>query len=872
MNNYNMSYTFNSGGKFNVHSLQPQHHFSNLQMQNKLKTVQKSRKNKFKRTAITIDSRNRNQSFKPLLANEIVSIKNRNLIECKCILDSVHESSYTLKFEYKFDKEISLTDDEIYVRNYNGSVKVITHTIPSELLAKQIPLHHFVFDDATGLQLHNINLKMKDNDNKTIELKLTILNYKWWEENDEFKTTPITIKKVNIPIFYRLVSIEKGWSNPNEYKISLNRNYTNVVSVRLLNSVIPNTAYLIDSNRLKNNKLCWVNKQSRYLITKTDFETISDKENICVTLLDDDDEKYDTHYQIFYIHSLTLSEGDYKIQNLASELENQMNYPKEKSLNFTFFDENTMSFEYKRRYHGPRNAEGTIFDDDIELISDSGLNNDTITSNSRFKIYLDDSKKYISFRQYENIYRNVENKTDLPFIINEGYPWLYVKLYGTDLQSGDMVYIQGMHNICNINAHDEINGEHYVYVSKRIVILQTNNIEAVIGGQYDMSLFKKYDIVYRAQINNTSSCIAYARIVDIVYELTEEEGSGGITGIKLELLSEDYINNDVGEDFIYRTNNSELQFIVTGDLVQEISTISFGYSIKLNSIPNRSFLEGVGNVKLFIGKTIDFSILFGIDNSPNKVLGFKNNTNGNKMNETLFEKINFNKSIENTIIKNELEIHSSKIIGVSDNYISVQIQCYEMVPFVKGDRIFIKGHLLSYNDVNGDRHILNNYNGHLVYTSEHSTFTVRISKKYCNFYQKIEHTTNLDIIIGGFGKVYKKEIDQPYVLQDHYLYLVCPTLNTTLQTQYSSSSLDNIFSQIYLPGTSGEYLFNTHTSYPKIFDNFPLRSLHELYFKFINADNELYDFNKMEHSLVLEIVELNDRLDYLNVSSGTVQN
>ena len=353
-----MSFPFKSGGKYNVHNLQPQNHFSNVQIQNKLQKVQKSqnKKNRFKRTAITIDSRNRNHFFQPLVGNEIISMQNRNLIECTCILDSVQEQSYTLKFDYKFDKEVSLTDDEKYIRNYNGSVKVITHTIPLELLEKQIPIHHFVFDDSTGLQLHNVNLKMKDNDNKTIELKLVILKFRWWEENHEFKTTPKIIKTWRVPIFYRLLSIEKGWPNPNEYKISLNRNYTNVISVRLLNSVIPNTAYLIDSNRLKNNKLCWINKQSRYLITKTDFETISNKENICVTLLDDDDEKYNTHYQIFYIHSLTLSEGDYKIHNLASELENQMNYPKEKSLNFTFFDENTMTFEYKKRYYGPRNA------------------------------------------------------------------------------------------------------------------------------------------------------------------------------------------------------------------------------------------------------------------------------------------------------------------------------------------------------------------------------------------------------------------------------------------------------------------------------------------------------------------------------------
>ena len=75
-----------------------------------------------------------------------------------------------------------------------------------------------------------------------------------------------------------------------------------------------------------------------------------------------------------------------------------------------------------------------------------------------------------------------------------------------------------------------------------------------------------------------------------------------------------------------------------------------------------------------------------------------------------------------------------------------------------------------------------------------------------------------------------------------------------------------------LPGTNGEYVFNTFISHPKIFSDHPLRSLHELHFQFIDEDGELYNFNEMDHSLVLEIMELNDRLEYLNVRYGTVQN
>lgn len=79
--------------------------------------------------------------------------------------------------------------------------------------------------------------------------------------------------------------------------------------------------------------------------------------------------------------------------------------------------------------------------------------------------------------------------------------------------------------------------------------------------------------------------------------------------------------------------------------------------------------------------------------------------------------------------------------------------------------------------------------------------------------------------------------------------------NETLSNFNNTGRVDNIFAKIQLQDIPNTVLYNTFVNSPKIFED-PLTSLSELEFRFYSYDGELYDFNGVEHSFCLRIVEL----------------
>lgn len=175
--------------------------------------------------------------------------------------------------------------------------------------------------------------------------------------------------------------------------------------------------------------------------------------------------------------------------------------------------------------------------------------------------------------------------------------------------------------------------------------------------------------------------------------------------------------------------------------------------------------------------------------------------------------------------------------------------------------------------------VLNNHNGFIVSDVDTSKmqFQIKIPKSMlplnpeiisnvsCShlalrkrFFESV--TSN---VIGKFGEAFMKEVDKPYTIQEKVMFLQCPTLKTIQTTE--KSNLQNVFAKILLPGKSGQYVFNTFVTTPTVFHEHPLRELHELEFQFVNQRGETIDFNELDHSITLEIVEAVERLDSLNM-------
>ena len=106
-------------------------------------------------------------------------------------------------------------------------------------------------------------------------------------------------------------------------------------------------------------------------------------------------------------------------------------------------------------------------------------------------------------------------------------------------------------------------------------------------------------------------------------------------------------------------------------------------------------------------------------------------------------------------------------------------------------------------------------------------------------------------------------IDRSISLEgENYTFLTCPQLGTMRNT----GDVSDIFARITLDQSPGMMVFN-FLSNPKEFDTAPLNSLEELEFSMVNFDNTFYEFNDLDYSMTIEIIETIDTNYAFNISS-----
>ena len=133
--------------------------------------------------------------------------------------------------------------------------------------------------------------------------------------------------------------------------------------------------------------------------------------------------------------------------------------------------------------------------------------------------------------------------------------------------------------------------------------------------------------------------------------------------------------------------------------LQEVYNGEVSYSIDVDTVPNESDIAGISNELLEILKPVKFSLLSGLENNLTKKLGFKTSKEGIVNERILTDKINidFKFSHSNTVKSDILSIKSSKFVKMYDNKWSnyLMIECYDKVPYEKGDKIYFENHVLN---------------------------------------------------------------------------------------------------------------------------------------------------------------------------------
>ena len=84
---------------------------------------------------------------------------------------------------------------------------------------------------------------------------------------------------------------------------------------------------------------------------------------------------------------------------------------------------------------------------------------------------------------------------------------------------------------------------------------------------------------------------------------------------------------------------------------------------------------------------------------------------------------------------------------------------------------------------------------------------------------------------------------------------------------FNTGAVTNIFAKLQLAASPGTVIYNSFISNPVVFEDSPLTYLNEIEFSFRNYTNTQVNFNDLDHSFCIEIVEYHDKLRYNDFDS-----
>ena len=98
---------------------------------------------------------------------------------------------------------------------------------------------------------------------------------------------------------------------------------------------------------------------------------------------------------------------------------------------------------------------------------------------------------------------------------------------------------------------------------------------------------------------------------------------------------------------------------------------------------------------------------------------------------------------------------------------------------------------------------------------------------------------------------------------ENYIFMTSPQLDS----MHNTGDVTNIFAKLQLAASPGTIIFNSFISNPVVYEDSPLPLLYELDISFREHDNTLVNFNDVNHSFTIEIVEYHDKLRYNDFDS-----
>ena len=427
-------------------------------------------------------------------------------------------------------------------------------------------------------------------------------------------------------------------------------------------------------------------------------------------------------YNLYPIYSVQVDEGNYTIDTLLENMEEKLNNISRK----------------KYDYFSKTFIEDKLFNNKIAFNSEVNKHN--------FVIDLDETSNLIKMYQYNIIYSYssldlTEANQSGPFVVNEGYPYLFVKHKNHKLHSGNIIKIEGGSNIFNITS-ENINKHHYILTHKiyrmyvRLMLpLESGTIVDSIDSSYYLEgnsfieyssfesginkifrsneekkhigtntkiLSSDYDIAkYELMIGKTSLDVLDKNVIGRVINFSLDDATKNYI-IDYALLSD--INFKTG--MIFKTSESNTFYMIVpanwsndylpkkkdiiNNDIEEIKNITEGYSIKTNVTPNKTSLTGIGGININIKEPVEFSLLFNKNDTVHDVIGFENKESG-------FDIIHSNTYKTNNCIIDYSYLEPTFNDSNYDTKRYVMIKTIQSHNYNVGDIIYINKHLLNHD-------------------------------------------------------------------------------------------------------------------------------------------------------------------------------
>lgn len=603
-----------------------------------------------------------------------------------------------------------------------------------------------------------------------------------------------------------------GNPDPNNYTYKLDRIYTNIVQAKIISSIFPNSQRTINSKpNQHNNKLYWRN-------------------------LNDGP----------HIYSLSVTPGNYSNYRLAQEIEKEFS----KIKRYPYINDNTHSI-YDESGHYKYHIVKVHISDETDQVSLTTFR-EIVQHNA---IYIPDSRIEITMYDLRlNFGRNHENI--FPYNIKPFNP-----------TNGEILYIY-----LTENSHSKINNSFpyvyhnlYRYTHHISSTNNTSNVYSTFNAELDpdrkilinfhriKGIYPLYQRKQELHSINTKTILENFTYNSVTNEVMKENHQLQENDL---IITDQFINsNFTDEIFIYQI----IQIIDSSRFI--IKRISYGEKIKLiydnlimnfNDFSSNNFYDWLDQISNFDPNNEHSLSLYSINpvSTGNKrmIVKHKNHqldsssiitiSNSSIINRVPSDIINSSHVISKIIDQDHYEIILNNYVPVitnnnilDSNIVSIRYPDKFQILFNYEDTL---GEVLNFNNV-GDNFAITHYK-HTISNTDPYIFNILNARE--SEYHNIKKLNTT-----GFN----------------YFYISCPELYIFNNTK----PVNNVFAIIKWFDNPGGVVFDSFVPSVKTFQT-PLLSLSELHFTMYQPNGKLVEFNGIDHSFTIEIVESCKKLNQIN--------